>query len=122
MTEKLGKAILSGFSFVGISVPIASLIITTAAYFELISQGLLSNLLFGSFIVIFFFTALRTSRQIGKKGWAVGAAIATGLTVLNLMYTFIGIERTPDLHFLIRTAISFVVCITGGMIGVNLAK
>jgi len=122
MTEKLGKALLSGFSFVGISVPIAALIITALAYFELLSQGLLSNLLFGSFIVIFFFASLRTAKNIGQKGWAVGSVIATCLTVLNLMYTLIGVEATLDLRFLVRTAITAVVCVTGGMIGVNLSK
>ncbi|MCL1950579.1 MAG: TIGR04086 family membrane protein [Turicibacter sp.] len=122
MTEKLGKAILSGFSFVGISVPIASLIITTIAYFDLIPQAVLSGLLFGSFIVIFFMASLRTAQKIGQKGWAVGAAIAAAMTVLSLMYTLIGIEQTPGLQFLVRTAISTVTCITGGMIGVNLSK
>lgn len=122
MTEKLGKAILSGVKVVGISVPIVSLIITTLAYFELLSHGVLTNLLFGSFIAIFFFASLKTSQQFGQKGWAVGASIALALTVLNLIYTFIGIEATPDFRFLVRTAITAVVCITGGMIGVNLSK
>ena len=121
MTDKLGKALLSGFSFVAISVPIASLIITTFAYFELISQGIITNLLYGAFITIFFFTSIRAAKQIGQKGWAVGAAIALGLTFLNLMYTLIGVEAAPDLRFLVRTAITVITCITGGMIGVNLS-
>lgn len=122
MNERLSKALLSGVSFVAISVPITSLIITAFAYFGILAQGILSYVLYIAFITIFFFTSLRTARGVGQKGWAVGFCVAAIIASLHLIYLFIGIETLPDFRFVMRSLILIVVCIIGGMVGVNTAK
>ncbi|MTL91599.1 TIGR04086 family membrane protein, partial [Turicibacter sanguinis] len=49
MTQKLGRALLYGLSFIVISILILGLLITTFAYFEWLSVGALEKLIYASY-------------------------------------------------------------------------
>lgn len=120
MSEKLGKALLHGIAFIVISILILGLLITTFAYFEWISVGVLDKLIYASFVAIFFIDTTLISKKFAQKGWLIGIGVATTMVLLSLMFYTIGIDSPLTLKFFIRSLITFVVCITGGMIGVNL--
>ena len=122
MQEKLGKATLNGFTFFGISIPLLALIITIFAYFEVFSNATISKLLFGAFVIIFFLGTSTIAKKVGQRGWMVGLTLGGGMVLLNLMFVSIGLEGSLDLQFLVRSAITMMVTLTGGMIGVNLKK
>lgn len=120
MSEKLGKALLHGIAFIVISILILGLLITTFAYFEWISVGVLDKLIYASFVAIFFIGTTLISKKFAQKGWLIGIGVATTMVLLSLMFYTIGIDSPLTLKFFIRSLITVVVCITGGMIGVNL--
>ena len=120
MSEKLGKALLHGIAFIVISILILGLLITTFAYFEWISVGVLDKLIYASFVAIFFIGTTLISKKFAQKGWLIGIGVATTMVLLSLMFYTIGIDSPLTLKFFIRSLITFVVCIKGGMIGVNL--
>ena len=120
MSEKLGKALLHGIAFIVISILILGLLITTFAYFEWISVGVLDKLIYASFVAIFLIGTTLISKKFAQKGWLIGIGVATTMVLLSLMFYTIGIDSPLTLKFFIRSLITFVVCITGAMIGVNL--
>lgn len=120
MSEKLGKALLHGIAFIVISILILGLLITTFAYFEWISVGVLEKLIYASFVAIFFIGTAIISKNFAQKGWLIGIGVATVVVLLSLLFYTIGIDTSLTFKFFIRSLITFIVCITGGMIGVNL--
>lgn len=120
MSEKLGKALLHGIAFIVISILILGLLITTFAYFEWISVGMLNKLIYASFVAVFFIGTALISKKFAQKGWLIGIGVATVMVLLSLLFYTIGVEAPLTFKFFIRSLITFVVCITGGMIGVNL--
>ncbi len=120
MSEKLGKALLDGLAFIVISILIFGLLITTIAYFGWVSVGLLEKIIYGAFVITFFVGSAFTSKRFGEKGWLIGIGIATVMVLLSVLFYTIGVEAPLTLQFYIRSLITFVICITGGMIGVNL--
>lgn len=120
MSERLGKAVLHGIAFIVISILILGLLITTLAYFEWISVGVLEKLIYGSFIVTFFIGTAIISKGFAQKGWLIGVAMATIMVLLSTLFYTIGIDAPLTLKFAIRSIITIVVCVAGGMIGVNL--
>jgi len=71
-------------------------------------------------VVIFFLGTSIVAKHIGEKGWMIGSSMALILIVLNLLYYTIGLETSLNSKFLIRCIIILFICMTGGMIGVNL--
>jgi len=120
MSEKISRAALSGLSFIGISGLTLALIITTFAYFEILSPAVVGKLVYASFVIIFFMGTSIVAKHLGEKGWMVGFVMALGLIILNLLYYTIGVEASLNFTFLIRCSIILVICMAGGMIGVNL--
>ena len=84
MSEKLGKALISGIAFT------------------------------------FFIGTAVMSKNFDQKGWLIGIGVATTIVLLSWMFYTIGIDVPLTFKFVIRSLITFVICITGGMIGVNL--
>jgi|GEM_PF-1685848 len=121
MSQKLSQGLISGFSFIGISIPTLALIITIFTYLEIFSTSTVSKLIYASFVVIFFLGTVIIAKHFGKKGWLIGLIIATMLIVLKLLYYTIGLESSLSFKFLIRCCITLVICLTGGMVGVNLS-
>ena len=115
MTQKLGRALLYGLSFIVISILILGLLITTFAYFEWLSVGALEKLIYASYVAIFFIGSAVVAKQVAEKGWLIGLMI-----ILSLLYYLIGVESPLSFKFAIRCVITLVICVTGGMIGVNL--
>ena len=120
MSERLGKALLHGIAFIVISILILGLLITTLAYFEWISVGTLEKLIYVSFIATFFIGTAIISKGFAQKGWLIGIAMATFMVLLSMLFYTIGVETSLTFKFMIRSIITVVVCIAGGMIGVNL--
>lgn len=120
MSEKLGKALLHGIAFIVISILILGLLITTFAYFEWISVGVLEKLIYASFVAIFFLGTAIISKNFAQKGWLIGLGVASVVVLLSLLFYTIGLDTSLTFKFFIRSLITFIVCITGGMIGVNL--
>ena len=120
MSEKLGKALINGIAFIVISILILGLLITTFAYFEWISVGVLEKLIYPSFVVTFFIGTAIMSKHFAQKGWLIGIGVATTIVLLSWMFYAIGIDVPLTFKFFIRSLITFIICITGGMIGVNL--
>lgn len=120
MTQKLGRALLYGLSFIVISILILGLLITTFAYFEWLSVGALEKLIYASYVAIFFIGSAVVAKQVAEKGWLIGLIIAATMIILSLLYYLIGVESPLSFKFAIRCVITLVICVTGGMIGVNL--
>lgn len=120
MSEKLGRALIHGIAFIVISILILGLLITTFAYFEWISVGVLEKLIYPSFVATFFIGTAIMSKHFAQKGWLIGIGVATTIVLLSWMFYTIGIDTPLTFKFIIRSLITFVICITGGMIGVNL--
>lgn len=120
MSERLGKALLHGIAFIVISILILGLLITTLAYFEWISVGVLEKLIYGSFIATFFIGTAIISKGFAQKGWLIGMGVATVMVLLSMLFYTIGIDAPLTFKFVIRSIITAVVCVAGGMIGVNL--
>ena len=108
MTQKLGRALLYGLSFIVISILILGLLITTFAYFEWLSVGALEKLIYASYVAIFFIGSAVVAKQVAT------------MIILSLLYYLIGVESPLSFKFAIRCVITLVICVTGGMIGVNL--
>ena len=122
MTQKIGHALLASFSFISISILTLAIIITLFAYFEILQTSTISKLLYIAFVMIFFIGTLIVAKHVGEKGWLVGLAMTGILVLLNLLYHTIGIEASLNFRFLVRCFITLIICLTGGMIGVNLPK
>lgn len=120
MTQKLGQALLYGLCFIVISILILGLLITTFAYFEWLSVSALEKLIYASYVAIFFMGSAVVAKQVSEKGWLIGLLIATVTILLSLLYYLIGVESPLTFKFIIRCVITLVICVTGGMIGVNL--
>ena len=99
MSEKLGKALLHGIAFIVISILILGLLITTFAYFEWISVGVLDKLIYASFVAIFFIGTTLISKKFAQKGWLIGIGVATTMVLLSLMFYTIGIDSPLTLKF-----------------------
>ncbi len=120
MSEKLGKALLDGLAFIVISILIFGLLITTIAYFGWVSVGLLGNIIYAAFVITFFTGTAIISKKFAEKGWLIGICVASVMVLLSLLFYTIGVDAPLNLQFYIRSIITFVICIAGGMIGVNL--
>lgn len=120
MTQKLGRALLHGLAFIVISILILGLLITTFAYFEWFSIGILEKLIYAAFVAIFFIGTAIVAKHVAEKGWLIGLLMAAIVIVMSLLYYFIGIDSPLTFKFTIRCIITVVICVTGGMIGVNL--
>ena len=120
MTQKLGRALLQGLAFIVISILILGLLITTFAYFEWFSISILEKLIYASFVAVFFIGTTIIAKKVGEKGWLIGVLVAAVVILLSLMYQLIGIDSSLTFKFAIRCVITLVICLAGGMIGVNL--
>ena len=89
MSERLGKALLHGIAFIVISILILGLLlITTLAYFEWISVGVLEKLIYGSFIATFFIGTAIISKGFAQKrmvNWN-GCSNCYGITKHAILY------------------------------------
>ena len=121
MSQKISLALISGFTFIGISIPVLALILTTFAYLEWFSSSTISKLIYASFVVIFFLGTTIVAKHVGEKGWLTGLAVSVMLISLTLLYYTIGLETALTFQVFIRCCITLVICLTGGMIGVNLS-
>ena len=122
MTHQLAKAAIIGITVALVGSLFASLIITALLYFEIVSVGLASKILYGLFVVILFIASLITARKIGSRGLFVGLGIGGVIILFGVMYRFIGIEVGIGLPFAIRSAITLLVAVAGSVAGVNTAK
>ena len=67
MTQKLGRALLHGLAFIVISILILGLLITTFAYFEWFSIGILEKLIYVAFVAIFFLGTAIVAKHVSEK-------------------------------------------------------
>ena len=122
MTDKLVKSAITGIIFALVGSLLVSLIITALLYFEIISVGLASRILYGVFVIILFIASFITARKIGTRGLFVGLGIAGVIILLGAMYRFIGIEAGIGVSFAIRSAITLLIATAGSVAGVNTVK
>ena len=122
MTQKLGKSLLYAFILTLISICIFSLIITTLAYFEVVSIDLIEKMIYFSYMIIFFFSAMFAAKIMQSKGWLVGGIFALTLIFLSALYHLIGVEHGLNTAYFIRSLLILVLCTAGGMLGVNLPQ
>jgi len=122
MQEKYLKSLVRSSMFFLISSILSALIITIFLYFELVSATTVNHLLYGAFITIAFITSITCARSVRTKGWLVGISVATIFIIFSLLYRLIGIEVGLGLGFLTRSGITLIVCLVGGMLGVNTIK
>jgi len=121
-SAKSAKSAITGITFALVASLFLSLIITALLYFEIISVGLASRILYGAFVIILFIASFITARKISARGLFVGLGIAGVIILLGAMYHFIGIEAGIGLPFAIRSAITLVVAAAGSVAGVNTVK
>ena len=122
MQEKYLKSLIRGSMFFVISSILFALIITLFLYFELATGGTVNKLLYGAFIVIAFITSITCARSVRTKGWLAGISVAVVFILFSLLYRLIGIEAGLGIGFLTRSGITLIVCLVGGMLGVNTVK
>jgi len=122
MTHKSMRSAVTGIIFALVSSLLVSLIITTLLYFEIISVGITSKILYGAFVIILFIASFIIARKIGSRGLFVGLGIGIVIILFGAMYRFIGIEAGIGFPFLIRSAITLLVATAGSVAGVNTVK
>ncbi|MGL4335434.1 MAG: TIGR04086 family membrane protein [Turicibacter sp.] len=120
MSQKLGRALLIGLAFIVISILVLGLIITTFAYFEWFSIGVLDKLIYFTFVMVLFLGTAIVAKSVQEKGWLIGIIMSTLMIILTLLFNTIGIDAGLSFKFVIRCVIILVICITAGMVGVNL--
>ena len=120
MTKKIGQALLYAFGFTIISIIILGLIITSLAYFELVSVNMIGNIIYVCSMCCFFFSALIAAKTINTRGWMLGGLVGLIFITLTALYRLIGVEHALTTAFYIRSLCILVICMAGGMIGVNL--
>lgn len=122
MTQNLGRAFLVGLAFIVISILVLGLIITTFAYFEWFSMGMIDKLIYFAFVLVLFIGTVLVAKIVQEKGWLIGLVMSAIFIFLTLLYYWIGVDAPLSFKFFIRCVITLVICMAGGMVGVNLPK
>jgi len=120
--NKLAKSVVIGVIFACLSSLLVSVIVASLLYFEIMSIGFASKLLYGAFIVILFIASFIIARKVGARGLFMGLAIGSFVILIGALYRFIGIETGIGLTFLIRSAITLLTATAGAVMGVNTVK
>ncbi|HAX73707.1 MAG TPA: TIGR04086 family membrane protein [Firmicutes bacterium] len=120
MSQNLGKAVLIGLAFIVSSILILGLIITMFAYFEWFSIGVIEKLVYMTFVLSLFLGTSISAKIVSEKGWLIGLMMGGLFVILTALFYTIGVDAGLTFKVLIRCLIALVICLTGGMVGVNL--
>ena len=122
MTTKQIKALaLTGIITFSICA-IVTLIMTLFLYFEVIGSDMVSKVLYALFVGILLIFSFICARVVATRGFLVGLGIGIGIVSLSLLYRLIGVESGIDMTFVIRSAITILVAVSGAVVGVNTVK
>jgi len=122
ISHNLVRSAAMGVIFALVSSLLASVIVTTLLYFEVIGIGLASKILYGVFVVILFIASFITARQVGSRGLFVGLGIGGVVILIGAMYRFLGVETGVGVTFLIRSAVTLLVSTASAVMAVNTVK
>ena len=120
-TRKMGSAIIYGTVSIFILAVIFSLIFSLLLRFTSLTESSISYLILILSFISIFIGGLISGGKGKKQGWILGGGTGLLYTLIILAFQYLGFDQTFSSREWIQSLCYILVCMMGGILGVNLS-
>ena len=120
-TTKLGSAIIYGTMTIFILMIVFSFIFSILLRFTSLTEASLSYIILILAFLFMFIGGIISGSKGKKQGWLLGAGTGILYTAIILLSQYLGDDSTFTTSEWIQSLCYIIVCMMGGIIGVNLS-
>lgn len=120
-TRKMGSAIIYGTVSIFIFAVIFSLFFSLLLRFTSLTESSISYLILILSFFSIFIGGLISGGKGKKQGWLLGGATGLLYTLIILAFQYLGFNQTSSSREWIQSLCYILVCMMGGVLGVNLS-
>ena len=120
-TRKMGSAIIYGTVSIFILAVIFSLLFSLLLRFTSLTESSISYLILILSFISIFIGGLISGGKGKKQGWILGGGTGLLYTLIILAFQYLGFDQTFSSREWIQSLCYILVCMMGGVLGVNLS-
>jgi len=120
-TRKMGSAIIYGTVSIFILAVIFSLLFSLLLRFTSLTESSISYLILILSFICIFIGGLISGGKGKKQGWLLGGGTGLLYTLVILAFQYLGFDQTFSSREWIQSLCYILVCMMGGVLGVNLS-
>ena len=120
-TRKMGSAIIYGTVSIFILAVIFSLLFSLLLRFTSLTESSISYLILILSFICIFIGGLISGGKGKKQGWLLGGGTGLLYTLVILAFQYLGFDQTFSSKEWIQSLCYILVCMMGGVLGVNLS-
>ena len=120
-TRKMGSAIIYGTVSIFILAVIFSLLFSLLLRFTSLTESSISYLILILSFICIFIGGLISGGKGKKQGWILGGGTGLLYTLIILAFQYLGFDQTFSSREWIQSLCYILVCMMGGVLGVNLS-
>ena len=120
-TRKMGSAIIYGTVSIFILAVIISLLFSLVLRFTSLTEYSISYLILILSFISIFIGGLISGGKGKKQGWILGGGTGLLYTLIILAFQYLGFDQTFSSREWIQSLCYILVCMMGGILGVNLS-
>ena len=120
-TRKMGSAIIYGTVSIFILAVIISLLFSLVLRFTSLTESSISYLILILSFISIFIGGLISGGKGKKQGWILGGGTGLLYTLIILAFQYLGFDQTFSSREWIQSLCYILVCMMGGVLGVNLS-
>lgn len=120
-TRKMGSAIIYGTISIFIFAVIFSLFFSLLLRFTSVTEASISYLILILSFISIFIGGLISGGKGKKQGWLLGGGTGLLYTLIILAFQYLGFDQTFSSREWIQSLCYILVCMMGGVLGVNLS-
>lgn len=120
-TRKMGSAIIYGTVSIFIFAVIFSLFFSLLLRFTSLTESSISYLILILSFISIFIGGLISGGKGKKQGWLLGGGTGLLYTLIILTFQYLGFDQTFSSREWIQSLCYILVCMMGGVLGVNLS-
>lgn len=98
---------------------ISIFLITILNYFNILSSSAVSYLKLIIILITTFSSGILIGKTAIKNGWLEGLKLGISIVLLMILFSYLGLDKTPTYKNIVYYIIIIITSILGGMIGIS---